>query len=81
VKFSLEDDRACSVHVPVATNALWQNLAPDLQRITTALWTVSIPSCGREMMAAQGNGERDAAEPWREINQARCRISPMAEQR
>jgi TRAP-type transport system periplasmic protein len=61
IRHALEDHQFVGEYIPVVSLALWEKLAPDLQRQFTDLWAANITTYRADMAAAQLRA-RDAAQ-------------------
>ena len=53
VKFALEDHQFTAEYVPLVSQAFWDKLTPDQQKMMTDLWAQNIPTYRANMAAAQ----------------------------
>ncbi|SDS87505.1 TRAP transporter substrate-binding protein DctP [Bradyrhizobium canariense] len=53
VKFALEDHQFTAEYIPLLSQAFWDKLPPDLQKMMTDIWAQNIPAYRANMAAAQ----------------------------
>jgi TRAP-type C4-dicarboxylate transport system substrate-binding protein len=53
VKFALEDHQFTAEYIPLLSQAFWDKLSPDLQKMMTDVWIQNIPAYRANMAAAQ----------------------------
>jgi len=53
VKFSLQDYQFFAQYIPMASEAFWKKLGPDLQKVVTELWAAKIDGWRKEMAESQ----------------------------
>ncbi|HTZ79326.1 MAG TPA: TRAP transporter substrate-binding protein DctP [Stellaceae bacterium] len=53
VKYALEDHQFIAEYIPLVSQAFWEKLGPDLQKLMTDTWAQSVPTYRDNMAAAQ----------------------------
>jgi C4-dicarboxylate-binding protein DctP len=53
IKFALEDHQWIAEYIPLLSQAFWDKLAPDQQKLMTELWAQNVPTYRANMATAQ----------------------------